>query len=167
MKYLLMALLVINLTVIFYQDIKYREVSWVLFPSALVLCGVYSLFVISYSELLMNWALNVLILLSLLICLALYVFARFGRTNANLLTYLGLGDVLLFFILSICFSPFNFILFVIASLLFSLTISLLIPLKKKTVPLAGLQSLCLILFLLYQSIFDINPFNENWIFLWM
>ncbi|PCH68434.1 MAG: hypothetical protein COC06_09555 [Bacteroidales bacterium] len=167
MKYFLLALLVINLTVIFYQDVKDREVNWVLFPTALVLCGVYSLFVISYPELLLNWALNVLILFSLLVCLVLYIFVRFGRANTNLLTYLGLGDVLFFCVLSICFSPFNFILFVIASLLFSLIISLLMPLKKKTVPLAGLQSFSLILFLFFQIIFDSNPFNENWIFLWI
>ncbi len=167
LEYILISLLIISLFVLFYQDVKSREVSWILFPATFVLSGLVSSYNTAFIELVITWVLNLLILGSLFLCLLLYVNVRFGRTKANFWSYFGLGDVLFFIVLSVSFSAFNFVLMIISSLLFSLVLSILIPSKKKTVPLAGFQALFLIVVIFLLRIFDFNPFNENWIYLWL
>lgn len=166
LEYILLTLLILNLFLLFYQDVKNREVSWILFPIALVLSGIISVFKITFFEMIIFWGLNLIILGVLFLCLIGYVYFKFGK-NANLWDYFGLGDVLFFVVLSINFSSFNFVLMLIFSLLFSLMLSILLLLKKKTVPLAGLQALFLIGVIIVQKIFDLNSFNENWIYLWL
>lgn len=166
-EYILLSLLILCLFVLFVQDVKSREVSWILFPVTFVLSGFVSMYYTTFIELAISWGLNLIILGCLFLCLVLYMFVRFRKENFNVWNYFGLGDVLFLIVLSINFSPFNFVLVIIFSLVFSLLMTVLTRSKRKTVPLAGYQALFLIILVFVQKAFDINPFNENWIYLWM
>jgi cellulose synthase/poly-beta-1,6-N-acetylglucosamine synthase-like glycosyltransferase len=78
------------------------------------------------------------------------------RKVINILkTYLGLGDVLFFLVLTLAFSPINFVVFYLGSMLLTTIIYAGIILfnknKKTLIPLAGAMSLLLIVTLLVEQ----------------
>jgi len=72
----------------------------------------------------------------------------------NIFQVFGMGDLLFFILLAVSLPLVSFLMVFIFSLLFSLLIFILVKrkLKDKTVPLAGLQSLFLILVLLANKL---------------
>lgn len=139
------------LGLVFYQDLKERSVSAYLFGLLFILAGIrYYLAGNGYEWLLFN---SFFILLQLGV-LQLYCLLRFG--SANLFYFFGAGDLLLWGVLALLFSPFNFIFFFISSLLASFGLYyFLIRWQQslhQTVPLAGFQSLLLIFVLGFGQI---------------
>lgn len=167
MQFILLSSLLILLSIIVYQDVKDRAVSWILFPLAAVLIVAYYHYLFSLIDLVLHFLINLLVVGILLVCLTGYVYLRFKDKGTNLWNHFGLGDVLFFLVLACSFSPFNFIFFTILSLIFAILVSLFQSSKMKTVPLAGYQALCLMLLLIVQRIFSLNPFNDYWIYQWI
>jgi len=167
MDLILLIILLLLLSVIAYQDVKERQVSWILFPLAAVLSVINSQYIISLNELVLHFFVNVLVVGVLVICLIGYIYLRFKDSGTRLWNYLGLGDVLFFLVIACSFSSINFILFTILSLILVILASLFQSSKMRTVPLAGYQALCLILFLIIQRIFSLNSFNDYWIYQWI
>jgi hypothetical protein len=145
------------LSIIAYQDLKTRSVSWFLFP-LLAASGAG----LAFSELqspgllLLYTAINGLFLLLQFALLKMWLFIK-NRRNTVLIDHaIGKGDLL--FLLATCcfFPPVNFILFYLLSLVFSLLLYLLIrrwPAVSgnfTTVPLAGLQAGFLIFWMLLK-----------------
>ena len=167
MDYILLSGISCILITIFFQDVMQREVYWFLFPMVFVLCGIYFLQTLPFIQLLAHFGINILIIGIMIVILMAYLYLRFRDAKIVLWNYLGLGDVLFFGVVGICFSPLNFVLFTIISLLLSLLFSLFFIKRNATVPLAGFQALCLLLTLVVQITTSFNPFNEYWIYQWI
>ena len=146
----------ILLGVIFIQDLKYRGIYWFL---PFLLFGLLAyLNYIKFGLVIAEIVLYNLAIISLFTCLLLlYFLFRYGKEGlTNLKSQLGLGDVLFVLAITPLFIPQNFILFLTLSFAFALLIGgLMILIKKwKTIPLCGLQSLCLIsLYLINSNLF--------------
>lgn len=164
MNLTLLLLIEVALLIIAIQDFKTRSVLWFLFPLGYVLCLFRSNLYIPFKELSIYLMINTTIILFLILILLFYLCIRYGKKGLILSRFLGAGDILFFLLASVCFSPFNFIIFSLISFLLALLFNVLIFSKKVTVALAGWQSVFLgfVLFLEYFSI--IHLYSESWIF---
>ncbi|MDC6390956.1 general secretion pathway protein [Maribacter sp. PR1] len=156
MIFFLKIALLVGLTLIFLQDLKDREVWWFLFPTVGLLMGgihvMSTYMVMTYSHILMNLVLITAILL------ILWGYTRFITKSRFLNVSFGLGDLLFFYAFALGFPTVTFIVLFVASILVSLTWSLIYLKKnsKKTIPLAGLMSSFLIL-VYTLSLFTYSP----------
>ena len=164
MKYLILTSLLLILSMITYQDCKERQVNWILFPVAFFLSIVNSLRHVTADKLLLDAGLNAIMIAILFLFLLMYTKIRF-KGQKGLWQLIGVGDLLLFVLLSVNFALLNFVLFCLISLIVSLGTSVFY--KYKTIPLAGVQASCLSFALLLQEIAEMNLFNEYWIYQWM
>lgn len=152
--------LIITLSGIAYQDLKYREVTWILFPSVAIIGILISLQSTTVLNIFQHWCINFLFLL-LQYLLAKFAINLKNRTKKKDIV-LGLGDILFLLSSAFFFSVSDFIKFYILSLLFSLVIFLLIirpldlPNNGNTIPLAGLQSIFMIILFVLQHFMKIN-----------
>lgn len=139
------------LGILFYQDIKERKVSvWVLI-SGFVVGGINHFSLQDSSVFFITIAINLLF-----ICVifgVLWGYAKFKMKQA-LFDVFGLGDLLFFVLLAISLPTISFLLLFVFSLIFSLSIFLLLKKRftEKTVPLAGLQSLFLGLIIIINKL---------------
>lgn len=128
------------LGLIFYQDLKERQVYWFLFP----LFGICSAILFYKSTLPELFYVSVgmnFIFISILL-LVVFLYSKL-KLKSNFKDAFGLGDVLLFIGLIFSFSTISFLIIFVFSLFFSLVIHLMIKQYSKhpSVPLAGYISL--------------------------
>lgn len=160
MKIILLFLIIVTLSLIAYQDFRFRAVTWILFPILAILGLIYFYNTFSsYTVLLWSSLCNLsFIAIQLLLLVVYFSLKNRNKPSIALSRKIGVGDI--FFLLATsCLLPFpDFILFYIASLLFSLLAFMWVIRKKNsdTVPLAGLQSLVLITWLILNSFIPIN-----------
>jgi hypothetical protein len=137
---ILKTLLIASLGLIFYQDLKERQVYWFLFPvfgvcSALIFykSTLPELFYVSIG---MNF-----IFISILL-LVIFLYSKL-KLKSNFKDAFGLGDVLLFIGLIFSFSTISFLVIFVFSLLFALIVHAFVKQQSKfqSVPLAGYISL--------------------------
>jgi hypothetical protein len=172
MPALLLLLTGITLFLIAWQDFGSRAVSWFLFP-LLAICGLGLAFIELRS---LGLALQYVIfndgflLLQFVVLKAWLVLRRKGR-SALIDHAIGKGDIFFLLAAGCFFSPFNFILFYLLSLLFALVIYLAVrswPIfaaRSSTVPLAGLQAGFLLICLPLHLLFKQPLTNDNWMIL--
>lgn len=147
--FVLKMIILVALAIIVFQDWKDRQVSlWVLVLTIILSLGISSLENI-YLTGKNLWVNGMIIGIQILM---LYLFLAFKNKTLkfSLLKYLGGADVLMFVILIPLVPFYQFLPFYVACLTVStLTFMLLRSYLKKhhSVPLAGLMSACLILFL--------------------
>ncbi len=159
---------IICLLFLFYQDMKHRAVYWIVFPILLILLFLVSKEQDYFPIVLTNSFVNILFLLIQLILLTGY-FSIKKKQWINLLnSYLGLGDVLFLLTIAFYFSPANFLVFYIISLLLVLLATILFfsqnTQRTFKIPLAGLQSLFFALILLMDwNNNSLNLQNDQWI----
>lgn len=160
--------LIILLLILVFQDFKTREIS------LLVLVGVFAcnlfIFLISPNVKEFFHALYINILFLCFLFLALTIYVSFKEKKLTLIAdkYLGWGDIIFLFTLSLSFSTINFIVFLVTSFVFTLvayiTLKLLKPNLKKEIPLVGFLAITLILVRISTWV---NPqftfYNENWL----
>jgi hypothetical protein len=170
MYYTTFAIVMILSFFICYQDFSYRAVSWILLLLLLV-TGIF--FSLSQSDgillILKNVFINLSFLLFQFLLLKVFFVFRNPKDHTIVNRKLGIGDIL--FLVSTCcfFSPVNFIIYYISSLIFSIIFYLLLLQKNKpgnqplTIPLAGLQAAFLILALAFCKLYFINPESDSWI----
>lgn len=142
-----------TLLIISYQDFKERMVWAILFPVFAVCGGI--LFFLNSQASFFGYSLLINLSFVTILLSALFFYARFLRKE-NLLTLIGLGDILFFIAMAISFPTFSFLNFFVFSILLTLVISILLKLLKwgvsHTIPLAGGMSFFLTLvFLLHWS----------------
>lgn len=144
------------LVIIFYQDWKYRAVSVLLFP--LLLAFSFGLFFL-LSEVKLLLVLNTLFLITIMLCLFVYISIRKGTLTNIFKADFGLGDLLFFVSIIPLLVNQNYILFFISGMLLSGVFHLLFFHKKYNprIPLAGYLSLYLILWIT-ADIFFKNQF---------
>lgn len=148
------------LVIIVYYDYKYRAIPLITLIIA-VLSGIFiSLYKNGFSFALYYAGINTL-LICLQIGLTILFFSARNREFINILhSYLGLGDIMFFLVIVSCFSPINFIIFLISSGLITLAFFAFSN-KRELIPLAGCQAICLCVVLLFSMIFKIiQPYND-------
>jgi hypothetical protein len=132
--------LIMSLIMVFYQDLKERQVYWFLFPIIAICSGVL-LYNTMFIELFFTTIIiNILFIIILLSVVFIYSKLKLKTQISN--TF-GLGDGLLFFTLAFTFSSVSFLILFVFGLVFSLLIHIAIKKKSEftTVPLAGYLSL--------------------------
>lgn len=140
--FLIKAIVIVILMAMGLQDFKFRAISWYLFP-ALAL----GLLLMNPAFSLYSCFINFGFVALVFVLLTGWFSLRSGSLVNLTQRHLGIGDVLFLLCLAFFFSPLNFFLFYLLSLL-SISIGTglyLLAFKPKdfTIPLAGLQGLTL------------------------
>lgn len=136
-----------------YQDFKERKVTAYLFL-ILAVFGGYIHFTTQYIEIyILNLLLNFSGLLILVFILMIYTKLILKKKFNEAI---GLGDILFFLVLAVSFPTATFLVVFSSSLIFSLSFFLLLKpkFKDKTVPLAGLQALFIIVLIASNMLFN-------------
>jgi hypothetical protein len=149
--------LVLVLIFVFLQDLKHRHIH-VFLP---VLLFVFSFFIFQ-KNIFLGYEIigfNILFVLLTLVLLVTYMSAKNKAYLNPFENYFGLGDLLFYIAITPLFVTFNYILFFILSMLFSLVLQLVFSklMTVKTVPLAGFCALFLILIVVKDVFFAFKP----------
>lgn len=168
MQLLIDIVLVVLLAIVVVQDLKQREISWLLIPFLLGVFLAKGFLLISFGELIRNSLLNVCFIVLQLLVLTVYISLKNKKIINVINSYLGLGDVLFFVVICVAFSSVNFILFYVMSLLFTLggfiIYNLLATKTTKEIPLAGAMAMVMItLILLNQFMPQFDFYNDNYL----
>jgi hypothetical protein len=160
-------LILLSLTVIAFQDFKQRQISWFLIPLALT--GFVCKAVFYQNNVVHDFLFNASFILLQLICLTIYFSVKNKRFLNILDTYLGLGDILFLVVVCTVFSPVNFILFYLCSMILTLIGVLLYNsfATKRTadVPLAGSMAAILLVLVIVTIVFPGINFHNDTLFL--
>jgi len=130
---------------IIYEDFKFRAIHW--YWLVLILMIGFWHFDFHLEQSLINLS---LLLIQFLVLTCYFSFKEKKWINITD-KYLGLGDLLFFIPLALFFSPVNFLLFFVGSIIGTLMLMLCLKIVTKqileTIPLAGFQSIFLLLWL--------------------
>lgn len=131
--------LLVGLVACLVQDVKYRGIHFMLFPSILII----TLF-LNYR---MDWGWTDVVLSAsfvsvIILVLFIYVSLKQKQLVNIFKSYLGLGDVLFFVVATPLFSFRNYMIYFISGMIFSIVFHLLFNRfqNHKTIPLAGYMS---------------------------
>ena len=156
MQFIVLLILISLLAVVVFQDFKSRAISWVLIPLLFIGFIAYGILTIEVGELITFFGINLYIVFSSLLGATLIISIKNRKLTNIINTYLGLGDVLFFVVLTTVFSPINFILFFIGSIFITGIIYGVFSLfnRKQVVltPLAGAMSLLLIISIIIEQL---------------
>jgi hypothetical protein len=180
MLYVLIILATIALSVIAYQDWMSRSVYWFWFPILAVVGFFMSLIAVGAAEVLLQYLfVNLVFLAVQLLVLKGYFFIRRPKDSGLVDKKIGLGD-LLFLAAACCFfSPLNFMMFYLGSLVFAIAaFSIYSGVKQMgggtknagiergppgTMPLAGLQAVFFITCLFISMISKYSLLDDRWL----
>jgi hypothetical protein len=126
------------------QDLRSRSITLLLFFILGSLTIFSALSQQSVEKVLVTFVINSLFLLMHIMAIFIYLFVKHKRFVNPFRDHLGIGDLLFWVVISPAFSPLNFVLGFLSSLLFAIVVSLFLRNSRtedKTVPLAGLQAL--------------------------
>tara|TARA_B110000091_G_C13819664_1_gene479954 strand:+ start:818 stop:1300 length:483 start_codon:yes stop_codon:yes gene_type:complete len=151
MNVILQILFILVLGGLCFQDFKERKISLSLLILGILLGGGIHFTQKNGAGFLTEIAINTFIVFMLFLILAMYAKLKMKQPIFNVF---GLGDLLFFMLLAVSFPFLSFLIIFVFSLLFSWSIFMLTKrhLKIKTVPLAGLQSLFLLLILITNKV---------------
>lgn len=171
MQHVIDTCLLLLLSVVLFQDLKQRQISWFLIPLLLVSFIAQGLFRIPANELIHYTMFNIGFVFVQLVILTAYISIKNKRLVNIINSYLGIGDVLFIATVAAAFSPLNFIIFYIAALLFTLLVFLVVKLltKKlsKEIPLAGAMAAVMIaLILVNQWMPGFNFYKDDFLTAW-
>lgn len=152
MVLILEILLIVLLSLLFFQDVKERKVSlWILISSMLI-GGIIHFLNQSWISFLVSICINFSFICLVFGLLVLYAKLKMKQT---IFKVFGKGDLLFFFVMAISLPLVSFIVVFVFSLLFSIVVFRLLKpkLNHKTVPLAGFQSVFLGMSILVNKLF--------------
>lgn len=151
------------LSIISYQDIKSRLISWWLLPVLLLSMWLIDIDY-SWKSRLEYTLINFAFLVSQYVLLSVYFSIKHKKWQNIADQFLGWGDILFFLMLIVGFSPLHFIMLFVLGLLFSIIAYVPLKsiglLKQATVPLAGLFSMYLIFVELLAYINAYSFYND-------
>lgn len=163
---ILQILSILVFSVMLYQDFRLRAISWILFPVLATIVIFIASIELPIKTIISFTGFNLIFITLQLALLAFYFSLKNKKLVLRLDKYIGTGDILLFYVFSIAFSPVNFIIFFTISLLIILITWLIIILVAKpkisTIPLAGAFSVVMIV-LMGIKIFkpEMDFYNDN------
>lgn len=151
---------------VIFQDFKSRQIYWFWPPLLFAVFFMESYQRLSFNELLQNIGINSLFIVVNLLMVSLYFSAKERKWINIFKQHFGWGDFLFLLAITPIFSPLNFVLFFVISLiLIGLLHAILITFGQlviTTVPLAGWLSVLLVIALLLNAfLFNINPLNDD------
>ena len=164
---MILKLIVVGLLFItFLQDLRERAVYILLFPLLLIGFTAISLYSQPVSVLAGNYLLNFLFLVIQMVLLYAYFTISRGKPTVLIGTLIGWGDILFWLVTAALFSPANYILYFLASLVFALAFHFFISLiaeggEPAKVPLAGNQALFLMAALILQLFYPALNFYSD------
>ena len=140
--------LLLSLVVVFFQDLKFRRIHVVL-P---VLIFIFSVVLFKRKSEINStvYIINMLFFLLIIVILVVYMSLKNKKFINPFTNYFGLGDFLFFLAVTPLFLTYNFIIFFILTMVFSIVLQMLFQkrMKEKTIPLAGFSALLLVLLVL-------------------
>lgn len=159
---------IVLLLAITFQDFKQRQISWFLIPLLFIALVIKSLSIINLKELAQYTAINFSFIAIQLLLLTLYMSIKNKKFTNIIDSYLGLGDILFFVTICACFSPINFIVFYLVSIIFTLIgfvfYRAIYKSKETEIPLAGSMSFLLVVVIILNYVFDKWSFyNDNFL----
>ncbi|AYB29207.1 hypothetical protein D4L85_00790 [Chryseolinea soli] len=131
---------------IFYQDLRFREISLIVFPLLFVAIVNLSLHMYSMEEILINGLMNALYV-AFILGIG-YLYFSFRRHNFKWSQAIGLGDLIFLGCIISLFDFPHFVVFMVVALIASLLLHVLMNRLfafyrvHQTIPLAGYLSLC-------------------------
>lgn len=139
--------LIVVLLLVFYQDLRQREVLWILFPAICALATIYNWINLTWIDVLLSLS----FVAFLMIFLTLYLSLKFKKLIPIWKGFFSLGDILFIVAIIPLFSWMNYIYFftfgtIAVLVLYLISLSFL---KTKTVPYAGYLSLVTVFILLF------------------
>jgi hypothetical protein len=164
--------IILTAVLIVYQDFKFRGVSWLLFPLMAIAASLYAMECMHLDIWLINSTINLCFITLQWIMMSVYMSIKEKRLVAVTSNWLGWGDVLFWLSIAFMFSFTAYLVFFLVSLVLGIvfyTMTKILNLKSEqtTIPLAGIQAFCLILFLflyLLGCIPDIRT-EKGWLLL--
>lgn len=154
MQALITILCVAALAVVVVQDFRERMISWYLIPLLFLLFSWNALLNAPFKEVAFGFGVNLAFTAFQLLAITIY-FSIKNKKPVNIInTWLGIGDVLLLATLCVAFSPVNYFVFYMGSLLLTIAGFAVYRLFKgtsATIPLAGAMALVMIVCLCYQA----------------
>lgn len=167
MKLIAGLICILALVTIAVQDFRSRTIAWWLLPPLLISLFLIGLTQTSIGIIFKHAAFNIAFIALQLFLLMLYFSIRERRFIRLIDTHIGLGDVLLLSCLCMGFSPMNFIVVLLCSLLLSLLATLawrvIRPQTSPLIPLAGLLAIPIIVLVTFSSFSSLNLHNDAWI----
>lgn len=144
--------IMIILMLMAYQDFKSRSITVLLFVALAGLLLATALRHHSWMDIIEAISINLIFIFLHIIAVLLYLFLKHKTFVNPFRDYLGIGDLLFWVAVSPAFSPFNYILTFLISVLFALCVSVLLRYRHRqtTIPLAGLQAV------FYACFFAVN-----------
>jgi hypothetical protein len=138
------------------QDLRSRSIMLLLFfiLSSLTIFSAVSHH--SAEKVLITFFINSVFLSMHIMAIFIYLFVKHKRLVNPFREHLGIGDLLFWVAISPAFSPLNFVLGFLSSVLFAIAVSLFLRYGRtadKTVPLAGLQALFYAGFLMFNFLY--------------
>ncbi len=133
------------LIIISIQDFKYRAISWYLFPVGLGILILHIVHLETGTGHIRNVLFNTGFVILQLSIVTAYFSIKHKRFVNIFNRYFGVGDLLFLWVITLAFSPVNYMVFVIFSLFMSLTGFLIFTLFKEVekIPLAGAMAVLL------------------------
>lgn len=137
---LIKIILIVLLTLVFYQDRKDRQIHWFLLPLIAICMSLLHYKMVQPEQFFTSAILNTMFIITfigLLFCCVKYIL-KYKWSKA-----IGLGDVLMFITLISSFATLSFLIIFICSLFFAMLMHLTLNRFQKqiTIPLAGYMSL--------------------------
>jgi hypothetical protein len=165
MTWIVNSCILIFLGCIVFQDFKQRQISWFFIP--LLLAGfIYKAFYTNNGVGVNGLLVNVGFVLLQLTVLTIYMSVKNKKMVNIINSYLGIGDVLFFIVLCGAFSPINFLVFYLCSIVLTLIgyllYNIMIKGSQKEIPLAGAMASGMIL-LMIANIFlpKMNLYSDD------
>jgi len=144
---------IIPASIIFYQDLKHRAISWWTLPLLAITLGLESYSKNDLSVLYTNIGINLCVLVIQFLVVWIYFSFKNKKITNIFHAYIGIGDVLFLVAITPFFNPIHFLAFEIIGLIFVLLGSLFYGLRKENwefkIPLAGIFALLLIITVIY------------------
>jgi predicted neutral ceramidase superfamily lipid hydrolase len=139
MNWVVNSCLLIFLGCIVFQDFKQRQISWFFIP--LLFVGFMYKECYSDGGAIKDLMLNIGFVLIQLVVLTAYMSVKNKKIVNVINSYLGIGDILFFAVLCAAFSPINFLVFYLCSIVLTLIgyliYNAIIKSSQKEIPLAG------------------------------
>ncbi|RBL91719.1 hypothetical protein [Chitinophaga flava] len=171
MYYCITLLPILIYAIIAFQDFKDRAVSWVFFPAIIIAnicCSIWR-FEVAPASLLRMAGINLALVGIQFLILQCYFSFRYKTTDLIIDRFIGLGDLLLYLALIFTFSPLNLFTFHVVSLALCLLLAAIFVVFRnkfalQSVPLAGIQSVLLLLLTIQAMLRpSFNFFDEQWV----
>ncbi len=150
-EFLMMVITSLLLGWVAYDDFRHRTIRVILLPIIFILLAAHRLIDELPIFLVISFFLNIAYIALVALLMIGYLFLRYKIQWLDISSFIGLGDLLFVVSVSVWFDIEMFILFTTGSLMVALLGSFIQKDSRNTVPVAGYQSLCFMVFYIFTT----------------